>query len=549
MDPVVPSFPSHVVPPGKKIDDIDCTPYTELLESERAEVPDTIAAVLELVDNPIEELLKSMESGSNRFDKSHPLRVDVFVHDRSINQVAPIFQQTPGARPVIVVQDNAGGVERGHFSRLFRFGEAGELADHGISAYGRGGKRARLKLGNRHVVVSRRGEKQHYGYVIIRTGQNTDWKVPIFESKPTISEGTTRVAVDDLLFSITLEWINHLREQLTITYSKILGEGRAEIWLNGTRIEPVSIESTIDWSGGTDIEPKRIPFSYKVPVIERRKNGSSETDLHTVNGEVTIGLLRETTTTQEWGFDIICNGRLLQRFVKAEVGFCPKERGGWGVQPSNQKISMVRGVVYLSGPSKAMPWRSNKVEFDDEKVDPLRKAIVKTCDYWINAGLKISRLKTTRISGTLSPAFKGKIRSLSEAPDGDYSPPAVISAEQVQRVAFVTTKRVVDQAKRVFELGTDRDVNTKAKDIFEEAVTTETAMYKGARASHAVDLRDLGLSSQIRTKLGMAGIQIEELKDISKREEKDAIKELRKTVNGLTRFEAKRVHRAALAIK
>ena len=52
-----------------------------------------------------------------------------------------------------------------------------------------------------------------------------------------------------------------------------------------------------------------------------------KTALELEHGVVTMGLQRETTTTPEWGFDIICNGRLLQQFVKSEIGFC--EEGEW----------------------------------------------------------------------------------------------------------------------------------------------------------------------------------------------------------------------------
>jgi len=327
---------------------------------------------------------------------------------------------------------------------------------------------------------------------------------------------------------------------------------KAEIWLNGTQIQPLSIEDSIDWSGGTNIEPARIHFSYQVRVIDHEKGGGpAKAVMETVTGHVTIGLLRATTTGQQYGFDIICNGRLLQRCVKAELGFCPKSKGGWGFSPS-QKISMVRGVIYLCGPSKAMPWRSNKVEFDDEKLAPLRDVIVKNCKYWVDAGWQIQKLGTSKISGTLDHPFKGKIRTLTKAPASRYSPPTLVGPEEPHRIAFVTTERVIELAKRVFDLETDKDVNVKAKELFEDTVRNEASMYQGRRASQAVDYRKLsalGLTAKIRTKLGMAGVQTEELRDISKKEEGVAVRELQTLVEDLSASEAKKLYRGLLKTK
>ena len=169
-------------PSGHVVRKMDCTPYTELLQSERAEVPDTIAAILELVDNPIEEFLRNPK----RFSKEMPLCIEIFAHEPKIEYRAPFWRGYPEMDPAIVVEDGAGGVAESDFERLFRFGERGELAANGISAYGRGGKRARLKLGNKHLVISRHGEKQFYGLMVVKTGDDTSWDIDLKEtSDPT----------------------------------------------------------------------------------------------------------------------------------------------------------------------------------------------------------------------------------------------------------------------------------------------------------------------------------------------------------------------------
>lgn len=539
-------------PSGRLIRTMKCTPYTELLESERAEVPDTIAAILELVDNPIEEFLKNPK----KFTKEKPLCINIFAHEPKIDYRAPFWRGYPEMEPAIVVEDNAGGIAANDFERMFRFGERGELAENGISAYGRGGKRARLKLGNKHLVISRRGEKQCYGLLVVKTGADTDWDVDLKEttdSSKFIPKGTTRVAVTVLLFPITVDWLTQLRQRLAVTYSEILDSKKVKILLNEKEIEQKAVEESIDWSGGTDIEPSRIAFHYKVRVLnEEEKGGQPKTDLVTVKGVVTIGLRRQTTTTADWGFDIICNGRLLQRCVKSEIGFCEKAKGGWGYLPS-QKMSMVRGVIHLNGPSKAMPWRANKVEFDEEKLPQLREAIVKCCEYWVDAGWKIQRLGTDKIGGTLDHPFKKailKIPIITRPPPPGYSPPTKVSPLDVHRIAFKTTVRMVELAKKVFEIDDD-EVNQKAKEIFEDAVQTETSMYRGKFASESIDLKDLlrfGVTPPLLIKLGKAGVGIGQLKTICKEEEKDAVSALH-SIEGLSEREAEKIYHAVQRVK
>ena len=539
--------------PGRIIRKMNCTPFTELLQSERAEVPDTIAAILELVDNPIEEYLRD----PSKFSKQNQLDIEVFAHEPKLPYRAPFWRGYPEMEPAIVVQDNAGGIAADDFERMFRFGERGELAKNGISAYGRGGKRARLKLGNRHLVISRHGEKQCGGYVVVKTGADTNWDLNLKETidpKMLIPKGTTRIGVTDLLFTITIDWLTELRKRLPITYSEILDSGKVKISLNELAVEQESIEASIPWSGGTDIEPSRIAFSYRVPVVDQvKKVGEPKTNLVEVSGVVTIGLTRKTTTTLEWGFDIICNGRLLQRYVKSEIGFCEEAKGGWDILPS-QKISMIRGVVHLHGPSKAMPWRANKVEFDDEKVAPLREAIVECCDYWVDAGWKIKGLGTDKIGGTLDHPFTKnilKIRIITRPPKAGYNPPTKVNPLDLRRIAFKTTTRIVDMAKKVFEIDDD-EVSQKAKELFEDAVQTDTSMYKGKHAAEPIALKDLlrfGVAPPLLTKLGKAGIEIEQLRAICKKDEAAAISELQRTLDELSAKESKRIYHAVQRVK
>jgi len=518
------------------------------LESERAEVPTTIAAVFELVDNPIEERLKN----PRKFTRRKPLKVEIFLHDPTQNQKASLFKEIPNPHPTIVVQDNAGGVDARDFSKLFRFGEPGDGAEHGISAYGRGGKRARLKLGNRHVVISRRN-REFYGYHVIKTGLKPDWKVPLYEKvPPTLPRGVTRVAVADLLFSITSDWIAELKDQLAKTYADILYDGRTQICVNDEPLQPQSIDQSIEWSGSAHIEPCRMKFSYTAPVIDRGPNRESLLTQQPVKGEVIIGLLRSTTTGDEFGFDIICNGRLLKRYVKEEIGFQHARLGGWG--PPTQKVSMIRGIIRLFGPSKAMPWRSNKVEFDDEKMKPLRDIIVEKCRYWVQAAKEIAKGGAGNITGILNVPFERKIRNISGPPKRAYKPPTLTGEQQPIRVSFATSRNMFELAKRLFELETKREVNDKAREIFEETIQSEVPTMRTRPREHAtIEFKDLvraGLPSRILTKLGMAGTDLSILlKDISEKTDEEAIKELCRSVENLSDSEARQLRRAVAKIR
>ena len=106
-------------------------------------------------------------------------------------------------------------------------------------------------------------------------------------------------------------------------------------------------------------------------------------------------------------------------------------------------------------------------------------------------------------------------------------------------------------AKKVFEIDED-EVNQKAKDIFEDAVQTETSMYKGKLASDSVDLKDLldfGLTPPVLVKLGKAGIEIGPLKAVCKKKKKDAVSELQGTLEELSGKEAKKIYHAVRKVR
>lgn len=528
----------NLIPKGKFVRDIDCTPFTQLLVSERAEVPDSFAAVFELVDNAIEQ--KLLEPA--RFTTKRPLKIEVFIHDYSAGIVAPIFGQTPEeTRPVIVVQDNAGGVDGKEFSRLFRFGEPGEKAEHGISAYGRGGKRARLRLGNLHIVISRK-EKEYYSWWAVRTGLKADWEIKLYErDPPVLPKGQTRVAISDLIIPITTDWMLDLNKKLAMTYADLLKDSTIEIYINGTKVNPNPVEQTIKWSGATHVQPRIIKTSYDVAVMDAEEGKPPNSKVERVDAEITIGLTTETTQGDEYGYDIICNGRLLTRFVKKELGLKP-----------NPKISPVRGIIRLDGPSEAMPWRSNKVEFDEHKLKPLKDEIANKCEYWVSAAKEITDLGEGGITGTLSTPFSGKMKIVSGPPSTTYKPPSLIGQQKLKGIAFKTTKKKADQAKLVFGLGKDKELNAKAKEIFENAVDAEASQHKGGAGQ--VDfrvLRDAGIPANVRRKLGLAGaVEINDLiSSAEKKNEKDAIVELRSRVNSLTIPEAKKLYKTFRKMK
>jgi hypothetical protein len=532
-----------IIPPGKFVREIDITPFKEILDSERADVPDTYAAVLELVDNPIEKKLLHPE----QFTTAKPLRIEVFVHDYSAGIVAPLFaEKAQETRECVVVQDNAGGLDEDEFPRLFRLGEPGETADQGISEFGRGGKRGRLRLGNLHVVISRK-HVEHYSWWEVKPGQKDDkWKIRLHQNHPPnppwLPKGSTRVAVSKLIFPITNQWVTDLETRLAITYADIMRDSKTEIYLNGKKIVPKAVDDSIDWCGATLVQPRKIRFSYDSPTEVTSGEDSPKTQR--VEGEVTIGLLTQTTQGDNYGFDIICNGRLLAQYVKKELGFCEKPEG-WDVKP-NPKVSPVRGFIRLCGPSKAMPWRPNKVELDERKIGALRSVMVQKCKYMVDAAREITGLGEGGISGTLSTPFTGEIKVVSDLPTKAYKPPSLVGQQKLKKVSFKISQKKAELAKIVFSLETDRELNEKAREVFENAVDTEASLYKGgAGPIDFKGLRDAGIPGTVRRKLGVAGVVDVEflLMGVAKKTEKEAVAELRSKVSSLSLSEAKQLYR------
>jgi thymidylate synthase ThyX len=105
--------------------------------------------------------------------------------------------------------------------------------------------------------------------------------------------------------------------------------------------------------------------------------------------------------------------------------------------------------------------------------------------------------------------------------------------------------------KRIYDLETKREVNDKAKEIFEEAIQGGPSRMRGRSRTPAViefkDLVKVGVPSKVRTKLGMAGVDVNSLlKSISGKTEEEAIDELRQSAENLAEEEARQLWKTAV---
>src|ERR1035438_3897032 len=142
------------------------------------------------------------------------------------------------ARQLIVVKDNAGGVQHEELRLLIAPG--GSRNDPNaviIGIFGVGGKRASIALGE-HVEIKTRYKKQEtYQLDITKDWLETDeWEIPAY-TIPNISPGTTTVEISQLRKPFTQEHVDEMITHLGETYAWFLHQNCA-ITINQTPVVP-----------------------------------------------------------------------------------------------------------------------------------------------------------------------------------------------------------------------------------------------------------------------------------------------------------------------
>jgi hypothetical protein len=407
---------------------IDVTPDKKILESISSDI-DLKKGILELVDNAIDEW---------RLRGNPSLRVELTLN---------------ASTKSLTYTDNAGGIKEEHLNMVIQPGGTTRKAEEiSIGEFGIGLKRAIIALSKEAEVISRFEDQATYKIAVDDSWtRSPSWQIPKYTTKP-IANGSTQINFQQIKFDLNLDILSDVKRALSETYGLILSKSFM-LLLNGNEIKPTYFKNWAYPPHG------RHPRTYRtfISIGERR-----------VNADITLGLMRESSQTGEYGFDIYCNDRLiLKNYKDAEIGFTT---GILGHQ--HPAIAWFRGVVRIHGANADMPWNSTKsgLDFSNPIVSSLKAKLTELAKPYV----QLSRRLAVDSKETIAPYSSGKIETVDltsreelllspedvpELPPGKKSQADVLLSQNKTQIkkfpwtrALVENVYVVDLILRRFKL-------------------------------------------------------------------------------------------------
>jgi hypothetical protein len=297
--------------------DIDATPTKRIYLNIIADY-DLPTAICELIDNALDA--KSRDAVT--------VNVQVDTDQQSIKVV-----------------DQSGGVPEDELRKLVTPGESSMTGeDPTIGIFGVGSKRSVIALAQ-HVRIRTRYKnlqtfRIEYDDEWIR--KENDWilQCNVVEN---IDPSSTIVELSQLRFRIDPVDVDALKDRLETIYGFFLRDQKIQLTVNTQALAGILFDQ---WAYPPDYLPQEF-VKWLTPTDGGKK----------IRFQINAGLSREGGSIGgEWGVYVYCNKRLVARALRSpEVGFTT---GLAGVP--HPRMSLARIIVQFDGPSKDMPWTSNK---------------------------------------------------------------------------------------------------------------------------------------------------------------------------------------------
>jgi hypothetical protein len=303
----------------KEIAILDATPSKRLFLSIIADY-DLNRSICELIDNGL----------------------DVWVRSGRTTEIAIRIAIDQGQQ-TITVEDNAGGLPETELRYIVGPGQTGTSpTDETIGIFGVGTKRAVVALAQDIKIKTRHANKRTFEVDFDDEWLQEDhWHLPVYEVED-ITKGTTKVELQKLRVHVDDNAIANLKDHLSTTYAKFLGNKSVKLEVNGQALLPQFFEN---WAYPPNYPPQK--YTGTLNTEEGR----------VIRVEALAGLTRESSPAGgEYGVYFYCNDRLVARAMKTlEVGFT---KGLAGLP--HPKVSLTRVLVFLNGDARSMPWNSSK---------------------------------------------------------------------------------------------------------------------------------------------------------------------------------------------
>ncbi len=286
---------------------------------------DRYSAILELIDNSYTSWIQK--------EGSYPLNVDIN------------FNSNAGS---MIYSDNAGGMDIPELRAFFTPGDTTAQKDHkGISLYGIGAKRSSFFISDSFEVKTRRSEGKTMKVEIEPDWleRPEDWKHKIYQTDD-IDRNSTHITFNRVKFQMGEEYIEELIKRISSSFPEIIGNN-FRVKVNDKEVPTLA---RYTWLFAIGASPVKHVYDVKVGKLEAKVS-------------FTVGLLAKSSQIGQYGFDVICNGRLIaQNLRDPEIGFRDGELGN-----PHARFARFKGIISFDGPVGIMPWNSTKTGLDYSK--------------------------------------------------------------------------------------------------------------------------------------------------------------------------------------
>lgn len=322
------------------------------------------------------------------------------------------------ARQMIVVKDNAGGVQETDLRLLIAPGASRERSHVNlIGIFGVGGKRAGVALGE--LVEIRTRHKRGTSFRIVLDNEwlsKETWEID-YDECANIAPGSTVVEISKLRQPFAEADIDRIRENLGEIYNWFIEQG-CEIELNGRSIVGRSFDV---WSYPPDYPPRRISFAIQ-------PDGARDLTV-----TMDAGLIGDRNELGEnYGVYIFCNNRLIVKEMRTrDVGYFVTSEAG----VPHPDASLCRVIVRLDGNAELMPWNSSKsgVNIAHPSFTQLRSNIIGLASYFS----KLSRRLKKQWDEEVFPYDSGAIQPVDPAEIANGSRLVLPELPRGRRISYI----------------------------------------------------------------------------------------------------------------
>lgn len=310
--------------PDTMIEEFDATPRKSILSALSSDT-DKFSAILELIDNSYTSWIQ-----------------------KGLTSPLNIFIEFNKEKNTLRYKDNGGGMDRSELKAFLKPGDTTAKKDHkGISLYGVGSKRSSFFISDSFEVVSRRNDGETLKIIMAKEWlyDPDNWKHKLYKTDE-IEPNCTILTFQDIKFFLDDNYLNELKNRISSSYVDIIGS-KFSVFVNE---EPVPSPTAYEWLFLPYIKPSK--HSYRVSINKMKAEVT-----------FTLGLLSKSSQIGQYGFDIICNGRLIVKDLRdPEIGFKEGELGN-----PHARFARFKGIVVFNGPVGIMPWNSTKNGIDYSK--------------------------------------------------------------------------------------------------------------------------------------------------------------------------------------